>query len=341
MLTKKMSMLNFESPANSIQLGARGASTRSEDSKDHYYLEQLPQELYVHILSMLSLSDVGNLSLTGSTRIRTKIIDWIMSKSFQRKISVSLAVPVSSLTTADGLDCWKKVTKEFGMLVKKVSMIYGTSYRLRLLSAWYGSLDSLVRPEDGLWAKFLSRTGLACALAALTLGWDVVEFNKILGWLRESKEDFTGDGRRLLRLYLWQHLATEQCKGTWLSWLLQTLTGSQQPGCQSSREEANLLMCLFGPATFQPEANSLVELGELTNFQELLLVKMQGRPNYLGLLGFRSRSYQYAKWRFEDIGKALSCLLRSRRMSHGHVQSILDALFGQFIVGADNQGKFQ
>ena len=104
MLTKKMSMLNFESPANSIQLGARGASTTSEDPKDHYYLEQLPQELFVRILSMLSLSDVGNLSLTGSTRIRTKIIDWMKSKSFQKKISVTLGVPVSSLTTEDGLD---------------------------------------------------------------------------------------------------------------------------------------------------------------------------------------------------------------------------------------------
>ena len=100
--------------------------TTSEDSKIHYYLEQLPQELFVRILSMMSLTDVGNLSLTGSTRIRTKIIDWMKSKSFQKKISVTLGLPVSSLTTEDGLDSWRKVTKEFGMLVKKVSMIYGT-----------------------------------------------------------------------------------------------------------------------------------------------------------------------------------------------------------------------
>ena len=83
-----------------------------------------------------------------------------------------------------------------------------------------------------------------------------------------------------------------------------------------------------------------MELGELTNFQELLLVKMQGRPNYRGLRGFQSQSYQYAKWRFEDIGKALSCLLRSRCMTQGQVLSILRALFAQYIVGADNQGKF-
>ena len=187
----------------------------------------------------------------------------------------------------------------------------------------------------------MSRTGLACALAALTLGWDVVEFNKILGWLREGEEDFTGDGRRLLRLYLWQHLATEQCKGTWTSWLLQTLTGSQQPGAQSSREAASLLMCLFGPATFQHSASIQVELAGATNFQERLLMKLQGRPDYRGFRGFQSQSYQYAKWRFEDIGKALSCLLRSRCMTQGQVLSILRALFAQYIVGADNQGKFR
>ena len=89
------------------------------------------------------------------------------------------------------------------MLVKNISMIYGTSQRLSLLSAWYGSLDSLVRPE-----------GFHC----------------------------------------------------------------------------------------------------------------------------RSRSGPL-KWRFEDIGKALSCLLRSRRMTHGHVQSIIRDLFAQYIEGGENQGK--
>ena len=234
--------------------------TTSEDSKIHYYLEQLPQELFVRILSMMSLTDVGNLSLTGSTRIRTKIIDWIKSKSFQKKISVTLGVPVSSLTTEDGLDSWKRVTKEFGILVKKVFMIYGTSHRLRLLSAWYGSLDSLVRSKDGLWAKFLSRTGLACALAGLTLGLKVVVFNKIFDWLKKVEEDITGDGRRLLRLYLWEHLATEQCQGKWLSWLLKTFTSSQLPS-ESSREAASLSLgfVLRQPvAAFYPEPEDCV-----------------------------------------------------------------------------------
>ena len=95
MLTKKMSVLNFESPVTSI-MSSRGNMRRfPEDSQYCSYLEQLPQELFVHIVSLLPLSDTGNLALTGSAGIRTKIIDWMMSRSFQRKISRMITVPVS------------------------------------------------------------------------------------------------------------------------------------------------------------------------------------------------------------------------------------------------------
>ena len=58
--------------------------------------------------------------------------------------------------------------------------------RLRLLSEWYGgSLGSLVRTQDQLWSRYLSRMGLASAMAAFTNGW---EFNTILGWLRVTED---------------------------------------------------------------------------------------------------------------------------------------------------------
>ena len=89
-----------------------------------------------------------------------------------------------------------------------------TMTRLRLLSEWYsGSLGSLVRTQDQLWSRYLSRMGLASALAAFTKGWDVVEFNTILGWLRETEDHLEGDNRRLLRTYFWQFLETGLCKG--------------------------------------------------------------------------------------------------------------------------------
>ena len=78
-----MSILNFESPGTSIQIQSRteGNVRRFPDhSKFSYYLEGLPQELFVHVVSLLSLPDIGNLSLTGSAGIKAKIIDWIMSR---------------------------------------------------------------------------------------------------------------------------------------------------------------------------------------------------------------------------------------------------------------------
>ena len=63
------------------------------------------------------------------------------------------------------------------MLAKKVTMVHVTMTRLRLLSEWYsGSLGSLVVLQ--LWSRYLSRMGLASALAAFIKGWDEVQFNK-------------------------------------------------------------------------------------------------------------------------------------------------------------------
>ena len=78
------------------------------------YLERLPQEMFVQIISMISLSDLGNLSLTGSARLREKIISWINSRSFQNKMAALLQVPASSLVTAEALDSWQQVSRDFG-----------------------------------------------------------------------------------------------------------------------------------------------------------------------------------------------------------------------------------
>ena len=83
------------------------------------------------------------------------------------------------MVRAEALDSWQQVSRDFGLLVKKATMVQGSSYRLRLLSEWYGgSLGSLVRTRDQLWPRYLSRMGLASALTAFTKGWDEVQFNK-------------------------------------------------------------------------------------------------------------------------------------------------------------------
>ena len=335
MLAKRMSALNFESPVANVQLRPTGILRIQDGSQQRYYLEELPQELFVHVISMLPLSDVGTLSLTGSSRIQAKIIDWITSRSFLKKISSLLAMPVPSLVTEDGLESWKQVTSEFGLLVKKLSMIYGTSHRLRLLSAWYSRLYAMASPGSGntTWGRFLGSVGLASALDSFTLGWDVVEDNRVLGWLREIvAEDLVGDRLRLLRLYFWQYSSSDQCRGTWTAWMLSTFTKPGQ-SCQAAR----LLMCLFGPADLQL---SVQDNFQLSYFQQKVLTKALGKPDYDGLQGFQFLSYDYAKFRFVDLGKSLTCLLQSPLVTQSYLLNLLIGLFKHSVLEPDSQGKF-
>ena len=239
--------------------------------------------MFVQIISLISLSDLGNLSLTGSPRLREKIISWITSRSFTKKMSTLLEVPATSLVTEQALDSWQQVTRDFGVLVKKVTMVHSSSYRLRLLSDWYGRLESLVESQDKLWTEYLSRMGLASALAAVTKGWDVVEFHKVLDWLRENEDHLGGDNRRLLRIYFWQFLETDHCKGTWTSWLITTFTRARQP-VSLDYQAARFLMCLFGPARLQVEEEEVLQLSLL---QEQALTKLLGKPDYTGLTEFQ------------------------------------------------------
>ena len=278
-----MRVLDFDSPAVSIFGVRRIPSLPGEDPGYSHYLERLPQEMFVHIINMISLSDLGNLSLTGSSRLRDKIISWITSGSFLKKMSGLLEVPATSLVTEQALDSWQQVSRDFGLLVKRVTMVHGSSFRLRLLADWYGRLDSLVRTPDQLWSQHLSRMGLACALAAFTKGWDVVEFHRILGWLRETEDCLGGDNRRLLRTYFWQFLVTDHCKGTWTSWLITTFTKTRQP-VSLEYQAARFLMCLFGPAELHLEEEELLQLSVL---QEQVLTKILGKPDYNGLAEFQ------------------------------------------------------
>ena len=327
MLTKRMSSLNFESPVNKLQLSLR---IMSGSSQQRNYLEELPQELFVHIISGLSLSAVGNLSLTGSSIIKDRIIDWIMSRSFQKKISSLLDMSAQSLVTEDGLESWRKVTSEFGLLTKKLSMLHGTSYRLRLLSAWYGRLEALVlsENEEATWFRFLGSVGLASALDSFTLGWDEVEYNRILGWLRE---DFGGDQTRLLRQYLWQYVRSDQSRGSWTAWILNTFTAN-------GFEAARLLMCLFGPAhiNFPPPDHV-----QMSSYQQRVLNTALGRPDYHSLQIFHSNTFRHAELRFADLGKSLSFLLSSHSVSQNYVLTVLNSLFNHFMIEVDSRGEFQ
>ena len=92
MLTRSMAKLILQSPTGSLGLtfvspspspgpGARLATSPSPG------LHRLPQELLVTILSYLPLSDIGNLSLCGSMRIREQVTSWMNTRTFRNKVN--------------------------------------------------------------------------------------------------------------------------------------------------------------------------------------------------------------------------------------------------------------
>ena len=244
-------------------------------------LQSLPPEILSSILSVISFSDLGNLFLTGSLDLRMKINKWIKSICFQRKVIALLSVPIISLNTAEALDSWLKVTSDFGLLIKKITVTSGhrPDFRLRLLSHYYERLDTLLRTSDHLllWSQYLSEIGLASALVAFTKGWDVSDYNKILDWLRTCVNNLDGINQRMLRTYFWKYLDSDSEKATRTSWLI---TKISLPDVPKDYQAAKFLMCLFGPA----KLNLTDELRLQLNVLQLEALNMDvGKPDLTAL----------------------------------------------------------
>ena len=333
-----MSVLNFDSPAVSIFGVRRIPPLHHEDPGYSYSLERLPQEMFVQIISLISLSDLGNLSLTGSPRLREKIISWITSRSFTKKMSALLEVPATSLVTEQALDSWQQVTRDFGVLVKKVTMVHGSSYRLRLLSDWYGRLEILVESQDNLWTEYLSRMGLASALAAVIKGWDVVEFHKVLDWLRENGDHLGRDNRRLLRIYFWEFLDSDLERGKWTSWLVTTFCSLRLPITNSHQLEtlsfdiSRFFLTVFGPAKIDVTG---AEFLNLSDRQQQNVKKLLGKTDF-SVLCNGDTSWENLQFQVEELARAVSSL-RSNLPEH-LIISVVDTLFESSIKGSMNTG---
>ena len=294
-------------------------------------LQSLPAELFNDILCRSSLRDIGNLSLTGSVRLRETIIDWMKSASFQRTIVARLQVPGS----------WQEVTRDFGLLVRKVTVGQESSYRLRLLSdCWFGRLETLVSRDtlarrNQLWSQYLTRMGLATALAGLTKGWDVVEYNKILDWLKDT-EDLGEFNRRLLRTYFWEFLDSDIERAKWTTWLLTTFTSLKLPVTYigaKSWDISRLLMGIFGPSKIDVTEADLLHLSAR---QVESVRKSLGVTDWAGLYVFNP-SWDNLQSQVEELARAVSSL--GSKLPPQLMLSIVDTMLGSFVQGSINKGE--
>ena len=123
MLTRSMSKLLLQSPMG-MGLSVHGHGSQSRALATATGLEQLPQELLVHILSFLSLSDIGNLCLTGSSRLGDQITTWMLSRAFARKVEATLNHGLSETTPTEEelVDSWLEATRQVCVLYNLFSL---------------------------------------------------------------------------------------------------------------------------------------------------------------------------------------------------------------------------
>ena len=112
-----MSKLLLQSPMG-MGLSVHGHGSQSQALATATGLEQLPQELLVHILSFLSLSDIGNLCLTGSSRLGEQVTTWMLSRAFARKVEATLNNGPSFIapTEEELVDNWLEATRQVCVL---------------------------------------------------------------------------------------------------------------------------------------------------------------------------------------------------------------------------------
>ena len=239
------------------------------------------------------------------------------------------------------VDAWLEVMGQVGLLAKRVSMIAGTDNRLRMLTIWYERMEILPTEHcsletgdlDSRWLRLLHMIGLASALSTFILGWDEVEFPKIVDWVRSLEmKVITGNRRRVLRIFFWQFLFSDNSKAIWLGYLLKAFTDAIffESKENKDQEYAELMLCLFGPA-------EEVSSDGMSIFQSEAVTRLTGVPDYTALVNSFEGGYHEAKNIFADLGKALSTLLKSPGQSKRQLSSMIDCMFHHYKWHIDNQ----
>ena len=220
MLTRSLSKLMLHSPTSTTRLVSMKTESSSGLSLDSLpnCLLLIPDEVLSHIISFLSLADIGMLCLTGSSSLK------------------------EMKDCRTGYDEWIISCKQFGVLCKRASMLCSTSIRLRLLTSWFYKLEQLeCHKMDGDWAKLWGRLGLAAATSTFTLGWEDTEFGRVMGWVSEIE----GEKMSVMRMFFWEFVDHEDTKASWLSFILSTFVSTTTNKESLERQAARLLFLLW------------------------------------------------------------------------------------------------
>ena len=90
MLIRSLSRLMLDSPTTRRMMVSMDTEPFSELSLQPNHLLLIPDEVLSHIISFLSLGDIGMLCLTGSSSLRDRVVAWITTTSCSKKVTRTL-----------------------------------------------------------------------------------------------------------------------------------------------------------------------------------------------------------------------------------------------------------
>ena len=88
MLTRSLSKLMLDSPTTTKLIPVDTESSQCTFQPNQLVL--IHEEVLAHIISFLSLADIGIMCLTGSTLLKDRVVAWITTTSCCKKVTVSL-----------------------------------------------------------------------------------------------------------------------------------------------------------------------------------------------------------------------------------------------------------
>ena len=327
MLTRSLSKLKLCSP-NTTRYWTKKTS---EDQRSPFivnYLVLIPEEILFTIFSYLPLADIGQLCLTGSSLLNTRVLTWINSTLCVKKVSMLLPL---DMTSQHFYEVWVKKCKGFGVLCKRASMLSSTTNRLRLLASAYTNVERVIlaREVQNKWTKLLGIVGLAAATSTFILGWDEPEYHRVLAWVRSRKEGSVFV--QGFRIFFWEFIDHEDTKASLLSYIINTLGETLKlPSTLVESRVAVGLYLLLGPAPASPDPT-------LTIFQQNIVNRLEGNHNMFMMQEHVPTNYEEAKRMFSVLGKGLRLLLRSSSISNNTVVSSMMTMFDDYYWDIDNQ----
>ena len=339
MLLEFLSKLILDSPPVKMIPSTTIETKKKEPALKTCHLLSLPNELLYVILSSLTWSDVGRLCLTGSSVLQSRILSWISSSACSKFVIESVS---RELNLQSGYEKWITECRKFGMLCKKVSMLYGTSKRLQLLSLWFSIFKdeaSKILCGNQTWVNLLIRLGMAAALSSFIKGWDEGEYPRVFAWVLNHEVTQELDERNIFKMFFWEFMDNDEMKSSWLIYRLNTkyLLGSK---FNSRKTLAEKFFEFLGPhdpyASFRA-INSNSDRNDFNAYQSRLYTKFMGKVALEILQEVEPSSYGEAKVLFSDFGKGLRVLLQSPSVPNSMIVSILNLMFIEKNFLMDNQ----